>query len=121
MIGEWVYRGTLDDVYLEFLVESRESSVWHNDTYWEKRYVLREACIPDFLSSHVAKQILVTGKYLNVFRECGLEVVCPEAEPITFVENDRINAKKIEVAYEFASTRLLDMLIHENNVMAHLK
>ncbi len=35
--------------------------------------------IPSFLE-HLAERILQTGKYLNVVRECGLEVACPGAK-----------------------------------------
>ena len=47
-----------------------------NDSYWEQRYTLRENCIPPFLAPHQQK-ILMAGKYLNVLRECGLQLDGP--------------------------------------------
>ena len=43
------------------------------------RYTVAQDNIPSFLE-HLAERILQTGKYLNVVRECGLEVACPGAK-----------------------------------------
>lgn len=40
------------------------------------RYTVAQENIPSFLE-HLADKILRTGKYLNVVRECGVEVACP--------------------------------------------
>lgn len=40
------------------------------------RYTIAQENIPSFLE-HLADKILHTGKYLNVVRECGVEVACP--------------------------------------------
>jgi gamma-tubulin complex component 2 len=44
-----------------------------NDVYWEQRYTLSDECVPEFLESNKEK-ILLTGKYLNVLKECDLQV-----------------------------------------------
>lgn len=57
-------------------------------TYWEKRYTLRKEQLPSFLAN-VSEKMFVTGKYLNVIRECGRDVACPFEEPIRHTLNER--------------------------------
>lgn len=44
-----------------------------NDVYWEQRYSLQSDSVPSFLEPFKEK-ILLTGKYLNVLRECSMDV-----------------------------------------------
>jgi gamma-tubulin complex component 2 len=44
-----------------------------NDIYWEQRYFLQNEAVPSFLEPYKEK-ILNTGKYLNVLRECSMDV-----------------------------------------------
>lgn len=78
MLTEWLYKGIIDDPYQEFMVEEHKtiaSELVHRDSlnsYWEKRYALRQDMLPLHLSSvDVAEQVLLAGKYLNVIQECG--------------------------------------------------
>ena len=48
-----------------------------NDAYWEMRYTVREKLVPTFLEPLQSK-ILLAGKYLNVVRECGVNIAKPE-------------------------------------------
>lgn len=45
-----------------------------NDAYWEMRYTLRENATPAFLEP-LKNKILLAGKYLNVIRECGINII----------------------------------------------
>ena len=84
MLQLWVYRGIVSDPYGEFMITEHEGIQKdrlhdeYNDAYWEKRYTVCQENIPSFLE-HLAEKILRTGKYLNVVRECGVEVDCPDA------------------------------------------
>jgi gamma-tubulin complex component 2 len=79
MLSQWLYEGTLQDPYEEFFISELKSLMRHsleddfNAHYWEDRYQLRIAKTPAVLRSEVQK-ILITGKYLNVIRECCTEV-----------------------------------------------
>ena len=61
MVEEWVYTGTVTDPYDEFMVYedtkyNRESlqTTEYDDTYWERRYTLKDnPHVPVFLQ-HVA-------------------------------------------------------------------
>ncbi|KAG9025751.1 hypothetical protein FS837_004833, partial [Tulasnella sp. UAMH 9824] len=88
----------------------------HTDDYWERRYVLRDgttvkgsdrqvgvprprteggrlpggACIPPLLDAW-KKKILLAGKYLNVIRECGIDIQQPISQSDS---SDESKAKK---------------------------
>jgi hypothetical protein len=52
------------------VIEKEELPFDYSSDYWEKRYIIRREKIPIFLE-RVADVILLTGKYLNVIRQCG--------------------------------------------------
>ena len=49
-----------------------------NDIYWEQRFTVKEDCIPQFLQPFKEK-ILLSGKYLNVIKECDVSIPDREA------------------------------------------
>lgn len=87
MLSQWLYEGTLQDPYEEFFISELKSLLRHsleddfNAHYWEDRYQLRPAKTPAVLRSEVQK-ILITGKYLNVIRECCTEVKLVNVEGV---------------------------------------
>lgn len=84
MLQLWVHRGVVSDPYGEFMIREHEAvrkdrlHDEYNDSYWETRYTVCQENIPSFFE-HMTEKILRTGKYLNVVRECGVEVTFPEA------------------------------------------
>jgi gamma-tubulin complex component 2 len=79
MLSQWLYEGILQDPYEEFFIAELRSLMRHsleddfNAHYWKDRYQLRATKIPTVLQAEVQK-VLITGKYLNVIRECCSEV-----------------------------------------------
>lgn len=79
MLQKWIFNGDLKDPFSEFIV--RENKVLQkenigrdfNDKYWDEKFTYREEMVPTFLAKYKEK-ILHAGKYLNVIRECGLDV-----------------------------------------------
>lgn len=78
VLQKWIYQGSVEDPYLEFMVEDHQvvsmdklSPTAYSDDYWEKRYTLRRDRVPSFLLP-LTDQILRTGKYLNVIKQCGM-------------------------------------------------
>lgn len=61
------------------------------------------------------------GKYLNVVRECGCDVTCPEAKEVIYTLKERAYVEQIEKAYNYASKVLLDFLMEEKELVAHLR
>ncbi|XP_021928970.1 gamma-tubulin complex component 2-like isoform X2 [Zootermopsis nevadensis] len=126
ILEKWVYKGVISDPYEEFLVEDNEViekeelPFDYSSDYWEKRYVIRREKIPVFLE-RVADVILLTGKYLNVIRQCGKNVKSPQAEEIVYTIKERQYVEAIEKAYRFASKTLLELLMQENDLMGRLR
>ncbi|XP_073453022.1 gamma-tubulin complex component 2 [Aquarana catesbeiana] len=125
ILERWIYRGIINDPYSEFMVEEHELQKEkiqedYNDKYWDQRYTIVQQQIPSFLQK-VADKILSTGKYLNVVRECGHDVTCPDAKEIVYTLKERAYVEQIEKAYSYASKVLLDFLMEEKELVAHLR
>ncbi|TIC58382.1 hypothetical protein E3Q05_00898 [Wallemia mellicola] len=120
----------------------------YTDEYWEKRYTLRDgssvdkpfkpdtafnsdgnlkrlaggACVPPFLEAWKFK-ILFAGKYLNVIRECGIEVT----KTRNFAELDKMSInsapfyKQVEDAYTHANRALLKLLLEDEGLVSRLR
>jgi gamma-tubulin complex component 2 len=104
----WISTGHLVDPFEEFIVKESKSITRigldrdFTDTYWDGKYTLRDAgvrkkrklnnglgetrrsmglsagaVVPSFLEKWKVK-ILLAGKYLNVIRECGIEIKIPD-------------------------------------------
>ncbi|KAJ3098018.1 Gamma-tubulin complex component 2 [Phlyctochytrium bullatum] len=82
ILRRWINYGEIWDPCDEFLIQERKLHLTKeqvaqedfSDVYWDQRYVLRRDGIPPFLDGPLADRILRAGKYLNVIRECGIEV-----------------------------------------------
>ncbi|KAG8517503.1 Gamma-tubulin complex component 2 [Galemys pyrenaicus] len=125
MLERWIYRGIINDPYSEFMVEEHELRKEtiredYNDKYWDQRYTVAQRQVPSFLQK-MAGKVLSTGKYLNVVRECGHDVTCPEAKEIVYTLKERAYVEQIEKAFNYASKVLLDFLLQEQELLAHLR
>lgn len=108
----------------EFMVEEHELKKEkiqedYNDKYWDERYTIIQYRIPSFLQK-LADKILSTGKYLNVVRECGRDVTCPNAKEVIYTLKERAYVEQIEKSYNYASKVLLDFLMKEKELLARL-
>ncbi|KAG2463344.1 GCP2 protein, partial [Polypterus senegalus] len=125
ILEKWIYRGIIKDPYSEFMVEEHELQKEkiqedYNDKYWDQRYTIVQLRIPAFLQK-MADKILSTGKYLNVVRECGCDVTCPDAKEVLYTLKERAYVEQIEKAYNYASKVLLDFLMEEKELVARLR
>ncbi|XP_051959135.1 gamma-tubulin complex component 2-like isoform X3 [Xyrauchen texanus] len=149
ILEKWIYRGIIKDPYRsipefelrlqtecrigigistkssEFMVEEHELQKEkiqedYNDKYWDQRYTIIQHRIPAFLQK-MADKILNTGKYLNVVRECGRDVTCPEAKEVLYTLKERAYVEQIEKAYYYASKVLLDFLMEEKELVSRLR
>ncbi|KAI0828525.1 Spc98 family-domain-containing protein [Trametes gibbosa] len=134
--SKFINRGTLEMDY--------------TDEYWERRYTLRDgstlggsskqhqagvpparsaggrlpggACIPAVLERWKHK-ILLAGKYLNVIRECGIEIrrdPSQEDDEELSMEDERFY-KCIEDAYTHANRTLLQLLLQDQQLIPRLR
>uniref|UniRef100_A0AAY4ABF0 Gamma-tubulin complex component n=1 Tax=Denticeps clupeoides TaxID=299321 RepID=A0AAY4ABF0_9TELE len=125
ILEKWIYRGIIKDPYSEFMVEEHELQKEkiqedYNDKYWDQRYTIVQLRIPSFLQK-MADKILSTGKYLNVVRECGRDVTCPDAKEVLYTLKERAYVEQIEKAYNYASKVLLDFLMEEKELVSRLR
>ncbi|XP_014475537.1 PREDICTED: gamma-tubulin complex component 2-like isoform X2 [Dinoponera quadriceps] len=126
ILEKWVYKGMICDPYQEFFVEDNELvqreelPVDYSADYWEKRYTMRPERIPVFLNEH-AQTILRTGKYFNVIRQCGKTVQWGKQEPLSYQHQGQKYIAAIDRAYSEAAKKLLEVLIHENDLMGRLR
>jgi len=122
----------------------------YTDEYWERRYTLRDgsissgsskrhqagippprsvggrlpggACVPPLLESWKHK-ILLAGKYLNVIRECGIEMPRDkdyEDDEDLSMDDERFY-KFIEDAYSHANRTLLQLLLKDQQLIRRLR
>ncbi|KAL4250163.1 Spindle pole body component [Abortiporus biennis] len=121
----------------------------YTDEYWERRYTLRDgstlgsskrheagiparrsaggrfpggACVPPALERWKHK-ILLAGKYLNVIRECGIEISHDPSHPDDeelFMDDERFY-KAIEDAYTHANRTLLQLLLRDQQLIPRLR
>lgn len=75
----------LEDPFGEFIVKENKSCSKENiekdfnDKYWDERFTCREEMVPIFLAKYKEK-VLHSGKYLNVVRECGIDIAYVNSE-----------------------------------------
>lgn len=134
----WISTGHLSDQWDEFIVRETKGinqgslDLDYTDDYWERRYTLRDravgsskktpvnsdvpprerglaggAVVPAFLEPWKDK-ILLAGKYLNVIRECGIEIEVPEGNRIR--EGDLIAMDQEECVFVCLRLSFLDQL-----------
>ncbi|PHT90942.1 Gamma-tubulin complex component 2 [Capsicum annuum] len=127
ILERWVYEGVIEDPYGEFFIAEnkslqKESLTQDYDTkYWQQRYSLKDE-IPSFLAN-AAETILITGKYLNVMRECGHSIQIPVAEKskLTIAGSNHHYLECIKSAYDFASGELLNLVKNKYDLMGKLQ
>ncbi|KAK2629812.1 hypothetical protein QTJ16_000632 [Diplocarpon rosae] len=124
MLNDWLYHGTINDLYSEFLVKERKSikreqvSEDYTDDYWEKRYTIRDNMPPQLQS--VQQKILSAGKYLNVVRECrGIDISRSINNIPTTLDDSRL-FDNINDAYVYANKSLLNLLFSTYALPARL-
>ncbi|ORY34102.1 Spc98 family-domain-containing protein [Naematelia encephala] len=82
------------------------------------------ACVPAFLQPWKHK-ILLAGKYLNVIRECGIEVKkageVDDQDDAMVAMNEPRFYKQIEDAYIYANKTLLKLMLEEQELIPHLR
>lgn len=139
----WMCEGIIDDRYKEFFVEENSKYtrgiMVDNFTLsktWDLRYTVNKDNLPNLLAPFV-ENILCAGKYLNVLRESHAKPPATRnAESVTSFEELRLKisgevllgpdasrriATFVDVAYNHASTRLLDHLKDEVRVLDRVR
>eukprot|EP00177_Eucheuma_denticulatum_P000100 GFKZ01000173.1.p1 GENE.GFKZ01000173.1~~GFKZ01000173.1.p1 ORF type:complete len:713 (-),score=85.62 GFKZ01000173.1:1678-3816(-) len=85
----WIRTGVIDDPYDEFFISENNAyaggasgaTIATSSSAWELRYAVNRENLPDFLAPFV-ENVLRSGKYLNVLRECGLDAAKVAAKSV---------------------------------------
>lgn len=122
----FLFIGVIIDPYNQFFVVDHVKELSNRDLqmdtarYWECRYTIQLDRIPRFLEND-AEIILRTGKYLNVIRQCGREIILPvNASNLQFSAISHGHSTYIKQAYHNASRTLLELLMKDLNLMGHI-
>ncbi|KAF8269440.1 Spc98 family-domain-containing protein [Lactarius quietus] len=142
MLQEWTRVGTLSDPYEEFCVDytdeygngdtrclrdgstlgalSKRSQAGVPPPRAGSGRLPGGACVPPLLESWKHK-VLLAGKYLNVIRECGIEVQKGSNPPDDdLVMDDERFYKFIEDDYSHANRTLLQLLLRDQGLVPRL-
>lgn len=94
----------------------------YTDEYWDKRYTVRKGDLPcNFLTLRYTSEFLLTGKYLNVVRECGgIDASKEDTTVYESIEDSRFLISLAQ-AYNHANETLLSLLINTHELPARLR
>jgi gamma-tubulin complex component 2 len=128
MFEQWIHKGVIDDPYSEFMIKESKTIPMEElhrdyaDQYWEKRYTIRKDDLPlQFAIPEIYEKVLLTGKYLNVIRECGGPDVSTDInESYNSIDDDRI-ILNLGTAYKHANQSLLRLLVETHSLTARLR
>lgn len=73
MLNKWLQLGVVDDPYDEFLIKETKCSprAKYDHLQWTDKFTIRrDGLLKQFRSSDIQREIILTGKYLSVLREC---------------------------------------------------
>lgn len=109
------------DPYNEFMVVEKRNVKKENlkedfnDAYWEMRYTVRDSSlVPGFLEP-LKQQVLLAGKYLNVVRECGVNIAKPE-EMADIMAQDNHSLQEQSPTASKTATNQRPFIFHGNGV-----
>ncbi|KAJ3208252.1 Gamma-tubulin complex component 2 [Dinochytrium kinnereticum] len=146
-LRRWIHHGEIYDPCDEFLIQERQLKLTKDqvneedfsDVYWDQRYILRRESVPPFLGDGLAERVLRAGKYLNVVRECGIDVCDVEervingdggedailssaafGDMVAAMDGGRI-VDDIDKAYRYANQTLLELLMKDNQLINRLR
>lgn len=151
MLSAWIFYGELNDTYREFFICSSKSSsgvvagtiigssvpIASDYSVWHEKYTINESRLPTFISREQAKQILTTGKAVNLLKHLGTsdtEITSFEQLKQSF---ERVSVEKLfsnfgsvqdsefvellNLTYKETSSKTLRILYDEFHFMHHLR
>lgn len=137
LLNQWLLDGVIDDPFQEFFIKRNDlpTNIFYSNVekYWDELYVIKVDGIMDqFESKELQTQILATGKYLNIFKQCTgttnlstlLETILTIAapRPIDSLYSQELTAK-VKHFYDRANNLLLRLLFEGyefHNLMSYL-
>lgn len=127
MVQLWTQKGVLYDVRREFFIEDTSPGDMSSTSlspkqcchsYWMNRYCIYMSRLPSFLEPE-AECIFLAGKYLNVLRQCNVQMKLMQAS-LSFVPGNQSHVELIHSSYELPAHKLYEVLVQEQNLLQHL-
>lgn len=126
MLNDWLLIGEFQDLYDEFLIKLSDDNGQsvYTESYWDTKFVLRkEGLLHQFLNREIQYKILFTGKYLNILKECGVnvrDIQIPENVKITSLNSDDFFLQ-VDLAYRRANELVIDLYFNGLNLFPVLE
>lgn len=111
MLNSWLIVGEIDDPFEEFLIKKNSiPATLHGiiqseaEDYWDDLFVIRsDGLIGQFLNKDIQNKILLTGKYLNLFRKCtgwcDFDALNESIQPISKLTSNDFQLKVEQLYY----------------------
>lgn len=120
MLNDWITKGVMDDPNNEFFITTNlahdfKLNSLNSERYWDSKFVIKKDGLPkEFQDPEVQLKVLLTGKYLNVLKECGITL-----DTFTQVKVNSLTDSNLYVildqAYSDANNLILDLFFRGYN------
>ncbi|KAH3688571.1 hypothetical protein WICPIJ_000452 [Wickerhamomyces pijperi] len=112
-LNNWLTLGELDDVSNEFFISSGSSSteILYTENFWHNLFIIKVDGLPkQFLDRNVQVKILLTGKYLNILKSCGV-VLAPYNGSLVSTLNGNNLFLVLEETYRVANEQIISLFM----------
>lgn len=129
MLNDWITKGQLNDPHNEFfistnLVHDFKLNNFNAEQYWDSKFVIKTDGLPkQFSNKDLQIKVLLTGKYLNVLKECGVTLDLFSNNLVASLDSSNL-LLILEEAYSIANNYIIDLLLNGydfDNVLKELK
>lgn len=116
MLNDWITKGVIDDPNSEFFITTNlahdfKLNSLNSERYWDSKFVIKKDGLPkQFQDPEIQLKVLLTGKYLNVLKECGVTLDSFTTEKVSSLNNNNLYLI-LEQAYLFANKLILDLFL----------
>jgi gamma-tubulin complex component 2 len=120
MLNDWITKGQLNDQHNEFFITTnlaRDFKVnsLNSEQYWDSKYVIKKDGLPkQFENKDVQLKVLLTGKYLNVLKECGVTLDTFSDATVNSLDSSNLYLV-IEQCYTAANNYIMDLFVRGYN------
>ncbi|ODV84765.1 hypothetical protein CANARDRAFT_28905 [[Candida] arabinofermentans NRRL YB-2248] len=114
-LNNWLNFGIINDPYDEFLIHQTHNKQLSavSENYWAEKFTIRDEGLPvQFASKDIQKFLILTGKYLNVLKESGIDI---RSLNTTKIEVKTLQDSDLHIiineAYKRANKYITDLLV----------
>lgn len=127
-LNEWLSDGMINDPFNEFMIKQTSFQSFLNSLmqiYWDEIFKFRyDGLIDQFQSKDIQNKILLTGKYLNIFKHCtnieNFEAFNDSLAPIMSISSQDFELK-VNYYYKRANKLMMKLIIEGYDLNSVLK